>query len=165
MAWQKNGTPNTLGSAGDTLTISDMTGLQFNQILCHVLDDGSVIDKDFRIDNISTTTYSYRESDDGTADVVHNGTGSGENEITLDDTSAATERFTVGVGINISGDEKLFIFHTVDANTAGAGTAPSRVETVGKQVGTSSRYTRIDVLNTQAGSFDTNSNLSAFGTD
>lgn len=160
MAWEKNGTPDTLSSAGDTLTISDMSALEFNDILCHVIDNASAIDKDFRVDNISTSTYAYRESDDGSTDV----TNINQTEITLDDTSAATERFTVGEGLNITSEEKLFIFHTVDAGTAGAGTAPSRVETVGKQTA-SSQYTRIDVLNTQAGSFDIDSNLSALGTD
>jgi len=160
MAWQKNGTVT-----GVTQSLTGLTALKFNQILNHVIDDESAIDVDFRIDGLSTATYAYRESDDGTADVTHDGSGSGEIVITLDDTSAATQRFSVGEGININTEEKLFIFHTIDANTAGAGTAPKRVETVGKQIGTTNAWTRIDILETQAGAFTSDSNLTALGTD
>lgn len=160
MAWAKNGTVTAV-----VQSLTSLTGFKFNQILNHVIDNGSAIDVDLRIDDLSTATYAYRESDDGTPDVAHNGGGSGETEITLDDTSAATERFSMAYGINIAAEEKLFIAFTIDANTAGAGTPPKRVETVGKQSGTSAAWTRLDILETQAGAFTSDSNLTALGTD
>lgn len=155
MAWTKNGTVTAI-----TLSLPGLTSQKFTHILNHIIDNG-VIDVDLRIDNLSTTTYAYRESDDGSADV----TATEQAEITLDDTAAATERFSVVDGINIAGEEKLFIGFTIDASTAGPGTAPSRVETVGKQSGTSTAYVRLDVLETQAGAIGSTSNLTALGTD
>ena len=62
MAWVKNGTPKTLTSDGDTLTISDLTALIFNQFMAHLIDNGSAIDVDFRIDNfeLSSGIYFYQ---------------------------------------------------------------------------------------------------------
>lgn len=156
LTWQKNGSVTAVSQS-----LPSLTALIFNQILNHVIDNGSAIDVDLRIDNISTGTYAYRESDNGSSDV----TQISQTEITLDDTSAATERFSVVYGINIAAEEKLFIGFVVDANTAGAANAPSRVEVVGKQVGVSVAWTRLDILETQAGAFTSVSNLTALGTN
>jgi len=100
LPWAKNGTVTAVSQSLPTL-ISSI----FNQILNHVIDNGSAIDVDLRIDNLSTTTYAYRESDDGSTDV----TQVSQTEITLDDTSAATERFSMAFGFNLPDEEKLFI--------------------------------------------------------
>ena len=156
MSWQKNGTVTAV-----SLSLPSLTALKFNQILNHVIDNGSAIDVDLRIDNLSTSTYAYRESDDGSADVLN----VSQTEYTLDDTSAATERFSMVYGINIATEEKLFIGFTVDANEAGAANILSRVESVGKKVGTSLAWTRLDILETQAGAFTSDSNLTVLSTD
>jgi len=160
MAWTKNGTPNTLGSAGDTLQITNLTALKFNVFLNHNVSSGA-IDSDIRIDNISTGTYAKRQNLNGGTDA----TSTSQTEYNNDTNTGSTDRFNIIYGINIDIEEKLFISFTCDANTAGAGNAPNRVESVGKQSGTSTAYTRIDVLNTQAGSYDIDSNLSALSTD
>lgn len=156
--WKVNGTPDTLGSAGDTLQITNLTALKFNVFLNHNLSSGA-IDSDIRIDNISTSTYAKRQSLNGAADA----TSVSQTEYNNDTNIGSTDRLNIIYGINIATEEKLFISFTCDANTAGAANAPNRVESVGKQSGTSTAYTRIDVLNTQAGSYDTDSNLSALG--
>jgi len=155
LAWARNGTVTAVSQS-----LTGLTGFQFNQILNHVIDNGSAIDLDFTIDNITTDTYAYRESSNGVE-----ATATEQTEITLDDTSAATERFTMMYGLNIAGEEKLFISTTADANTAGPGTAPNRVELTGKQTGTSAAWTRIDIVETGAGAFTDASNLTALGTD
>lgn len=156
MVWAKNGTVTAVSQS-----LTGLTATKFNQIMNHVIDNGSAIDVDLRIDNLSTSTYAYRESDNGSADA----TNVSQTEFTLDDATGATERFSIIYGINIAIEEKLFISHTVDANTAGAGTAPQRVEAVGKQSGTSTAWTRLDILETQAGAFTSDSNLTILGTD
>lgn len=158
--WQVNGTPDTLGSAGDTLQITNLTALKFNVFLNHNLSSGA-IDSDIRIDNISTSTYAKRQSANGGVD----GTSVSQTEYNNDTNTGSTDRFNIIYGINIATEEKLFISFTIDANTPGASNAPNRVVSVGKQSGTSTAYTRIDVLNTQAGSFDTDSNLLALSSD
>jgi hypothetical protein len=50
--------------------------------------------------------------------------------------------------INNSANEKLVIAHVFDQNTAGAGTAPTREEAVGKWANTSAQITEIFDLNT-----------------
>ena len=156
MVWTKNGTVTAVSQS-----LPSLTALKFNVILNHVIDNGSAIDVDLRIDNLSTSTYAYRNSDNDAVDA----TATEQAEITLDDTSAATERFSIVYGINIAAEEKLFIGFVVDASTAGAGTAPNRVEVVGKQSGTSVAWTRLDILETQAGAFTSDSNLTVLSTD
>lgn len=156
MVWELNGTVTAVSQS-----LPSLTALEFNQILNHVIDNGSAIDVDLRIDNLSTSTYAYRESSNDSTDA----TSVSQSEITLDDTSAATERFSMVYGINIAAEEKLFIGFVVDANTAGASNAPNRVEMVGKQSGTSTAWTRLDILETQAGAFTSDSNLTVLSTD
>jgi len=67
--------------------------------------------------------------------------------------------------INNSSNEKLVISHTVQQNTAGAANAPRRIENVGKWANTSNQITEIDIDNTGAGSYDTNSKLRVWGSD
>ena len=43
MAWGKNGTPLTLGSALDDLDITDLSGLKFNQFLTHIPASGNIL--------------------------------------------------------------------------------------------------------------------------
>lgn len=156
MVWEKNGTVTAV-----TQSLPSLTAKKFNVILNHVIDNGSAIDVNLRIDNISTSTYAYRESDNGSTDIL----ATSQTEITLDDTNTATERFSVVYGINIASEGKLFIGFVVDANTAGAANAPSRVEVVGKQSGTSTAWTRLDILENQAGAFTSDSNLTVLSTD
>ena len=54
--------------------------------------------------------------------------------------------------INNSANEKLIIGHTIDQNTAGAGTAPRRTEFVGKHVTTGSQ---LDIIGMYSGGSDT----------
>ena len=127
MVWAKDGTVTDV-----TQQLTELSGYKFTNILNYVIDDGSAIDADLRIDGLSTSTYAYRESDNGSADV----TNVSQAEITLDDTNAASPRFSVVFGFNLNTEEKLFIAFTCDTSTAGTASHPSRVETVGKQSGT-----------------------------
>ena len=155
MAWQINGTPDTVSGGASAMAISDLTPLIFNQFLTHQLQNGQVLVH--RIDSISTTTYAERFSFDGGAD----GTGINQTEIETAN-SGSFDEFCVMYGINISAEEKLFIANVIGAAPgSGASTAPSRREIVAKQTGTSSQYTSIETVNAAAN----DSNLSALGTD
>lgn len=159
MAWAKNGTPDTLGSAGDTLTISDLTAYKFNMFLHHGIAS-STIQGNITTDNNGNTDYAYRISRDGAADF----TGTSVTSINVSK-SDASDVFQIAYAINLDSEEKLFICETVGQETAGAGTAPYRQEHVNK-VDTSTntgQFTRIDFENQGAGSYDTSSNLSALG--
>jgi len=164
LAWSKNGTPNTLGSAGDDIDITDLTAKKFNVFLAHTFrTSGSTNDitNEFTLDNNSNTDYSRRRSADGSADSTLTSytslIGSQSNEI-----------FEVVYSVNIDSEEKLFYINGVTFITAGAGTAPSRTETATKCDTTTNtgQFTRVDLRNSNANSdYDIGSNLTILGTD
>ena len=161
MAWSKNGTPDTLTSSGDTLSISDLTATKFNQFMSHVIQDGAV-DTALRLAGVSATDYASRFSAAGGAD----STETSHTDIRMENTSGK-DIFHVINAVNIDSEEKLVIIHTMDAGTAGAGNAPDRTEIVGKidTTTTSGQFTQVDVINTDTGDMASDSNLSALGTD
>jgi hypothetical protein len=164
MAWAKLGT-ETLGSAGDTLEVS-FTAKKYLCIQSWQKAVTNTIVSRLRVGNstIDTgTNYAYRSSNDGGADA----TNLNDTNITLDPTVGAvgTSRFQIIFIVNNASNEKLFIIHDVDGSTAGATTAPKRTERVGKWVNTSNQIDIIRVYNDSSGDFDTDSNLSALGTD
>ena len=162
MAWAKLGT-TTLGSAGDDLDITSMTANKFNQFLVHTLNTGGTSKHNFTFDNNNNTDYARRRSYNGAADSTD--TSQVQIEYLGDE---ASDRFEVIYGSNIASEEKLNIHFAITRNTAGAGNAPNRAEAVSKADTTtnSGQYTRIDCNNTGgSGDFDTNSNISALGSD
>ena len=160
MAWVRNGTPDTLTSTGDTLTISDLTAKQFNFILGHNIQSGAVAQAT-RLDNDSGSNYAYRRSVNGATDVT---SGSFSRMVTSP-SGGTHDEFSVQYIINISSEEKLNITHSMASNTAGAANAPSRAESVNKWANTSTQFTRIDNVNVGAGDYAADSNLSALNGD
>jgi hypothetical protein len=163
MVWSKNGTPNTLTSSADTITISDQTKTKFNVILNHTLNTGGATRGSLRVGDgsVSTTGYSYRRSTNGGADSTFTST----DRIHASSGAVADDEFTVSYICSISGEETLALSFDVRRSTAGAANAPTRDETVGKWVTGTSQIDNINSFNDQAGSYDTDSNLSALGTD
>jgi len=161
MVWAKNGTPDTLTSGADTMTISDLTAYNFNSIMAHTLwsTSGGV-----RIifDNDTGNVYAERRSLNGAGDSTKPSTNN------IDFWADNTKRDTLHIGYicNIDGEETLFMGWTVASGSAGAGTSPSRRETVGKDEGTT-QFTRVDLDNENAGLGDilADSNMSMIGTD
>jgi hypothetical protein len=169
MAWGKNGTPVTLGSAGDDLDITDLTATKFNQFMIHTLRTGTGVSHNKRwlttLDNNTATDYCWRRSVNGASEA----TATNQTSIDFcDATEDESEEFGVIYGVNIDGEEKLFIMpQRVYAFQAGAGNVVGRAEIVAKCDTTTNtaQYTRIDVHNDNAGSYETGSNLSALGSD
>jgi len=161
MAWGKNGTPDTLGSAGATIEITDLTGLKFNQILAHTFYSTKAA-QDFTFNSDSTSVYARRNSNNGGADTT------GTSLALIDLRFNSTEEYLhVIYSCWISGEEKLAIAFDVGFNVAGAGNAPSRKEVVFKYVPSPLTDT-ISAVKLNKGSFtnfNTNSNISALGTD
>tara|TARA_R110002095_G_scaffold25121_1_gene25934 strand:+ start:695 stop:1282 length:588 start_codon:yes stop_codon:yes gene_type:complete len=163
MAWAKNGTPVTLGSAAGVMTISDMTANVFNMIMYHtILASGNASDG-LTFDNNTNTDYS-RRMEIGNNDYLEiDGTN-----IDVDAASAA-DNFGIIYTANISGEEKLIINPSTYQNIAGAGNAPGLVRSVGKCDTTtnSGQFTRVDITNVHGTPTDYNadSNLSVIGSD
>ncbi|MDC3251743.1 hypothetical protein OAU96_02410 [Planctomycetota bacterium] len=162
MVWAKNGTPVTLGTAGDDIDITDLTANKFNTALMHIFSSGSTGHrKRFGSGSIDTgSNYAERASLNGASDATYvsqdRNTGDGQS---------TGDRFQVEYGINIATEEKLFIYFDVNATVSGAGTAPAREEYVAKWVNTSNQYDQRRSYNALSGSMNTDSNLSALGSE
>ena len=91
----------------------------------------------------SGTNYAHRRSHNGGSDTTGTSDGVG---IRIDGTGGQTAKFHNFFIINNSSNEKLVIAHSITGNTAGAGTAPSRTESVGKWITTGSQITRVDII-------------------
>ena len=162
MAWAKNGTPDTLTSASDELSIADLTEYNFNMLMSHEIYSG-VAQGDLNFNNDKAgSDYTTRSSKNGASDSTET---SANRLIYMADNASGTADFEIGYLCDIASEEKLVIGHFINQNTAGAGNAPLRREMVGKYDETASRITRIDIDNVGGGDFDTDSNLSAIGTD
>jgi hypothetical protein len=161
MAWQKLTTKNA-SSTVSSLTTDVFTAKKFITILCQYFDNAganSQADTQVGSTTIDTSTnYSDRQSSNGGAD------GTNVSATLIDSSRDNLDGFSVGYAINISAEEKLFIFFNVAKAGTGAANAPERQESVGKWVNTSSQF---DIYQMQAGArtFISDSNISALGTD
>ncbi len=160
MAWAKNGTPNTLGSAVDDITISDLTALKFNVIMLHKINSGNV-NPLLTFNSDSGSNYARRYSSNGGTD----STVTSDTKLEMAVTGITPTLFTIFYSFNVSAEEKLVIGNTVEQNTAGAGTAPQRMEVAGKWANTSAQITALNFGNDAAGDYAIDSNVSVIGTD
>jgi len=158
MAWQKNGTPNTLTSSGDDCDITDLTAKIFNVFLHHEIVSGAV-SSDVTFNDNGNSVYATRTNNDGGTDAT------AASQTKLNYGIANNDEYILMYMCSISGKEKLGITFAVSAGT-GAGTAPQRREEVFKFVPSpDADITRIDFHNISGGSYDTDTNTSALGTD
>lgn len=155
--WEELGR-TTLGSAGDTITISSISARKYLRILIAVQATGGTVNANLRFNNDSSTNYARRISNNGAAD----GTAGSDNEI-LEFVAGQYPWFITCDVINISNQEKIAIMQVVGQNTAGAGNVPVRNEAVGKWANTSAQITRVDVVNTGTGDFAIGSEVVVLG--
>jgi len=163
MAWGKNGTPETLSSSDDTVTITDMTKRKHNEFLGHTINISGTINYDVKVGNGSVdngANYTERGAIDGAADSTYTSV----NELGTGWDGVSYDTFSIYSSSNVDGEEKLFIHH-FGGGTAGAANAPQRREAGGKWVTTSGQYDHFEIEDSGAGTFDTDSNVSALGTD
>ena len=162
MAWARNGTPDTLSSAGDTITISDQTSTKFNVFLVHTLPDSGQIANELNFGYTSIDTgnnYSGRWASNGIT-----ATRTSVNDITLQQADYGNA-LCVTYAVNIATEEKLTIGFQCETNSTGAGSAPSRTESTGKWANTSNQFDNVRITNWSTGDYGSGTNLTAIGTD
>ena len=154
----------TLGSAGDDITVSSLPDKRYYMILSNSIPTGNV-DFAWRTGNGSVDTgnnYASRSSSDGGAEV----TVASTNRIRAGlGGTISTPQFHMGFWSNLSSKEKLFIGHSMGQNAAGAGTAPTRRENVGKWTSTSNPLDTLTATNAGSGSHNTGSEMVVLGWD
>jgi hypothetical protein len=151
----------TLGSAGDTITVSGFTARKYLTIVISLLPKTSTINVLLQFNNDTAANYSRRVSDNGAADT----TGTGVTSIGLTDAVAQQEMFAICEVVNIATMEKLVTHRLNRRGTAGSGSAPARREGVSKWVNTTDQITRVDVTNDSAGDFEIGSQVIVYGHD
>ena len=153
----------TLGSVGDTISVGSLSDKRYYMILADIRNDGTNnIGSEIRFNGDSGSNYAYRRSTNGGAD----GTGTSATFIDgLNTTTTEGEQFSVGYIANVDTEEKLMIEHNMARMATGAGTAPIRREIVGKHAQTTNPISTIAKVNTQAGSYNTGSEVVVLGWD
>tara|TARA_R110000765_G_scaffold74623_2_gene146263 strand:- start:1110 stop:1682 length:573 start_codon:yes stop_codon:yes gene_type:complete len=158
MVWSKAGT-TTLGSAGDNIVVSSVSGTFF-QTISSTIASGAIF-HDGRFNSDTGSNYAYRYNDNGGTD----GTGGTTDKVLLGAGGTSTQGFSISYISNISGEEKLVTTpQGVAQGTAGAANAPTRRESVSKWTGTAV-IDSITAYNGNSGDYDINSNLSVLGSE
>lgn len=155
--WEELGR-TTLGSNGDTISVTNLPARKYLKILISVVGSGN-INLDMKFNGDTANNYVYRRSINGGAEDPQTSQGA----IQLQDSSSAPPMFSEVEALNISAQEKMIIGHTIRQNTAGAGNIPARVEVVGKWANTSAQISRVDLVNTLAGDFVAGSEVIVLG--
>lgn len=156
--WEEIGR-TTLGSAGDTITVSSLPSRKYLMILVSALNSGS-INGFLRFNNDTGSNYSRRYSDDGAAD-----TTAVSQTSMLISTSGASQYFHSKIFVvNIATQVKLVNFQAIGGTTSAAA-APTRLEGSGKWANTSDAISRVDAVNLSTGDFATGSEVVVMGHD
>ena len=154
----------TLGSAASTITVSSLPDKRYYMYLVDGHRTSVTVDGFVRLGNGSVDTgsnYSRRLSPTGTSDsTLINQTGISDWYPSTSDTNF----LTVGYISNLSGNEKLIMDNKVTQNTAGASTAPNRIEQVGKWINTSNPLDTVN-FNASSNTFASGSEVVVLGWD
>lgn len=146
-------------TVGDSIRVSPLKPKKYLRIVINVMATGGNISIFMRFNGDSTATYARRDAINGAAD----GTVINANQIPLNPVTGALPSYAVVDVLNIATSEKLVIGHTVYQNVAGAGTAPQRLETVGKWTNTTDLISEVNIENTSTGDFAVGSEVSIYG--
>ena len=149
----------TLGSAGDSISVTSLADKRYYKILTSIIPSGQVRGS-LRVNNDTGSNYALRASDDGGAD----STFTSQTQI-FSTPNPSVPYFQYFYFANKSSKEKLAINNSVFQNTAGAANAPNRNEIVSKWANTSNSINRFDIVNDLAGDFATGSELVVLGWD
>jgi hypothetical protein len=137
--WEELAT-NTASGGGSTQEVT-FTAKKYLWFQCYFELSGSTDIPRFQVGNGSFDTgnnYAERFSGNGGTDETQ--TSRGDLHI---DKASSKPFFVNGFIINNASNEKLFIMHSIEQNTAGAGNAPTRIEHVGKWTNTSNQIDRL----------------------
>lgn len=155
--WTEVGSTTTSGTSTNIQT--SITSKKYLWVQAYLPKSGS-LQSYLRVNNVSTgTVYANRNSINSGADV----TNVSANQILVSNSAETTPTFVNLFILNISANEKLVYGWSVTQNTAGAGTAPNRLQFCGKWI-TASAITEIDFVPSTS-SFATGAEVRVWGSD
>jgi hypothetical protein len=152
----------TLGSAGDTISVSSLPDKRYYMILGHIKNTGGDTVSHLRANSDANSNYATRVAVNGAT--PHTTSAPDNRFCTTHNSKSIDSRFIQGYIANKSDEEKLGIFH-INENPSIGTSAPSRIECVGKHVQTTNPINELRLFNDEAGSFDTGGELVVLGYD
>lgn len=156
--WQELGR-TTLGSAGDTISVTSLPARKYLLVKVLLLDTGGTVGPGFQFNGDTGSNYARRASADGGAEATQ--TSQTSSNVGF---NSASLSFTEVEIINVATSAKFITGHAAYGNNA-ASTAPARIEFAGKWANTSDQITRIDVVNLGTGDFAIGSEVVVLGHD
>ena len=142
----------TLGSSGSSIDVTSLPDKRYYMVLTDVQSSG-ITNIRMRNNGDSGNNYASRWCDNGGTD----STIGSFNNMVCHNQNVTVPQFMVSYGSNRSSSEKLWIHKIGIQNTAGAGNAPLRGESVSKHAQTTNPIDQITIFEGESGSFDTNS--------
>jgi len=150
----------TLGGTGDTVSVGSLSDKRYYMVLGDIIPSGNVYTRTW-LNGDTGTNYATRYSGSGAADATITST----NDTVTNKSTDTTPYFTVQYFSNLPSKEKLWINHSVEQQTAGAATAPERMESVNKWDNTSNAISTIQQTNEAAGDLASGTELVVLGWD
>ena len=149
----------SLGSAADNINVT-FTGKDNIMVLSSLLNDGQ-IQPQSQLGGDSGSNYAYRQSFNSGSD----STATGQTFLTNYDGNVSSPWFNVEFIVNDGSEEKLLYGLGNNRESAGASTAPHRMENIGKWADESAQFSSYRVTNGRGGDYDTNSEVVVLGYD
>lgn len=157
--WEEIGR-TTLGSAGDTISVTPIAARKYLRIFVALLPTGGTINGGLQFNNDTGTNYATKRITDGTA-----ASTTSSAVISIDPDVTATVKWGVFDVLNILAQEKQVVGSMHSAGAAGAGNVPISRTSFAKWANTAAQITRVDVLNGGAGDFAIGSEIVVLGHD
>lgn len=157
--WGEELARTTLGSAGDTITVSSIPARKYLKFIVSLLPTGGTISTDFTFNNDTGANYVRRIATNQGADT----SSTGQNTLILTGAAAAHVIYGEFEVLNITAQEKALTGSSTQNGTAGAGNAVTRNEVAGKWANTAAQITRIDFTNGGTGDFAIGSEVIVLG--
>lgn len=139
--WEEIGR-TTLGSAGDTITVSSLPARKYLKIIYYTSATGGTANNALRFNNDSGTNYANRRIDDGSSS-----TNTSQTSINGGSGTDANPVFVVVELVNIANKEKIGTAMISSRGSAGAGNVPTQRMTIFKWANTADQITRVDITN------------------
>ena len=145
-------------ATANVITVSDLAAKKHLMIQAKIKGGNG---NTFTFNNDTGNNYTHRYSNNGGSD----GTQTSRANLWSYYDGSDTTKFTTLYVLNEASKEKLVITDNVSAVGTGAGTAPTRTETVGKWTNTSNQITRVDVGTFTTDGIEEGSEVTVYGTD
>lgn len=157
--WEELGR-TTLGSAGDTITVSSLPARTYLRLLINIIDSGAVNIRVY-FNGDTGSNYAYSQSSNGGA----SSTATSASNIVLATGSSSTDGYVVADIVNPASREKLLVSLGVRSGTVGAANAPNQSEITGKWANTSDQISSISIFNDSSGDYASGSEVVVLGHD